>query len=121
MLTRNADLNMLTVHNPFYSSGKHGDDTVLQELFASLLSSGSIRIAISGHDHDLELQVHDKNADGKKELFIISGSASKKRSITAGPDAVYAASIYGFAELTLAPSGPSVSFFDENGNILYTY
>ena len=120
--SRSADMNILAVHYPPYSSGEHGDDETIKELFDSMFSSGIIDITVSGHEHDLELQEYDADSDNNKELFIISGSAAKLRSVDSSPNTVYSASVLGFAELLISSSDPSatiVSFINKEGIPIY--
>ena len=111
---------MIAMHKPFYTSGEHGDDALLIERFRDLLSDGLVEFVVSGHDHDMELQERDANADGAMERFAVSGSAAKLRSISPGPHTLFGASEYGFAELELSAAGATISFFGAGGELLYT-
>jgi acid phosphatase len=117
---RSAAYSVLALHHALYSSGIHGDSPELLALFAGSLGAGKIRIVLSGHDHDQELQERDADGDGILETFIVSGSAGKSRPVAGGPHTLFADAAYGFAELALRADGYTVSFFDAGGTLLYS-
>jgi len=55
-----------------------------------------------------------------KEIFIVSGSTSKTRSVGSGASTVFATSDYGFSELTISSSGRIISFIDSAGDLMFS-
>jgi acid phosphatase len=81
---RSAAYSVLALHHALYSSGIHGDSPELLALFAGSLGAGKIRVVLSGHDHDQELQERDADGDGIMETFAVSGAAGKSRPVAGG-------------------------------------
>jgi len=59
-LHTDAQWTIAVFHYPPYSSGKHGNTTLLQFLWAPFLERGGVDLVLTGHDHIYEhIYVHD--------------------------------------------------------------
>ena len=54
LVCSDSSWQVVYMHHPLYSSGKHGSDTDLRETLETVLIAGGTDIVLSGHDHDYE-------------------------------------------------------------------
>jgi hypothetical protein len=62
-------------HHPPYSSGEHGSNVWMRWPFEAWGADA----VLSGHDHDYERVMKDRNLDGKRMPYFISGLGGKSR------------------------------------------
>jgi hypothetical protein len=80
-------------HHPRFSSGEHGDDRRMVDLWTLLQQAGA-DITLVGHDHDYErfapmLADGTPDKNGIREFVVGTGGAPlRRRSPTPGPAAV---------------------------------
>lgn len=105
-----GEWRLAAAHHTLYSSGQHGQDKHdAGAMRAALLStfSGNLDLYLSGHDHDLE-----QFAGKTNPLFVVSGSASRKRPAEVKPVPKTFFSTYGFAVVDLTKSSGTVRLYD---------
>jgi hypothetical protein len=110
-----AHANLCTLaywHVPRFSSGAHGDSTLVQT-FWDLLYAGGADVVLNGHDHDYERfapQDPQANADAARGIreFVVGTGGRSHYPFPLGPHANTEArndSTYGVLKLTLHDSG----------------
>jgi acid phosphatase type 7 len=112
LATYQAACTLAYWHHPVFSSGEHGNDPQMQEIWQILYTYGA-DVVLNGHDHDYErfaLQTPDGEADpahGIREFIVGTGGASLRgfRSTPEPNSEVREHSTYGVLKLTLRPSG----------------
>ena len=68
------------LHHPLYSSGRHGSDTDLRETHESVLIEGGADIVFSGHDHNCERSTPQNGI----VHIVTGGGGAKLRGVGAG-------------------------------------
>jgi hypothetical protein len=123
-----ADLNahpaLCTVamwHHPRYSSGDHGDDKSMRDIFQALYEAGA-DVVLSGHDHDYE-RFAPQDADGRADpargirQFVV-GTGGRELYKWKHPDAnseVKNDETFGVLKLTLHTDGYDWEFVPVEG------
>ena len=64
------------LHHPLYSSGRHGSDTALRERLEPILVTGGADIVFAGHDHDYERSTPQHGI-----VHVVTGSGAKLTSV----------------------------------------
>jgi hypothetical protein len=102
-------------HHPRFSSGEHGNETDVRDLWA-ILDEHEADVVLAGHDHDYE-RFAPQDADGRANLngirsFVVGtgGRSLRSFSTTAANSQVRSSSSYGVLELTLDPTSYSWRF-----------
>lgn len=98
-------------HHPVYSSGFHGDSSLLKHYLKPMLQENKVDFYISGHDHDKEFI----ERDGVK--YVVSGAGSKTRKIKPGKHTVFSKDSLGFAHLLLTKDTALLKFIDSQGAV----
>jgi len=77
------------MHHPRFSSGSHGDDDDVQDLWATLADGGA-ELMLAGHDHDYE-RFAPMNANGEADaegmrMFVVGTGGTGFRSMGSSPN-----------------------------------
>ena len=96
-------------HHPLFSSGQHGNDPAMRDLWRALYDYGA-DVVVNGHDHNYE-QFHRQNPDGIADVngirqFVVGTGGTSLRTIgVIKPNsAVRDATAHGVLKLILRPS-----------------
>ncbi len=111
------------MHHPRFSSGHHGDNSALTDLWRALVEH-DVDVALAGHDHNYErLGPLDTNGDpsspGGVPSFVVGTGGTWLRPVGSprpGSEVVIDDS-HGVLILDLEPSGYSWQFVDTNGRV----
>jgi hypothetical protein len=102
-------------HHPRFSSGDHGNDTAVRDLWA-ILDEHEADLVLAGHDHDYE-RFAAQDADGRAKAngvrsFVVGtgGRSLRPFGSTVANSQVRSSSSYGVLELTLDPTAYSWRF-----------
>jgi hypothetical protein len=101
-----ATCTLAYFHKPLFSSGEHGNLSVMQDVWKILYANGA-DVVISGHDHDYErFAPQDPNgkaaANGIREFVVGTGGRSQRGFKTIRPNSeVRNSSTFGVIKLTL--------------------
>jgi hypothetical protein len=108
-------------HNPRYSSGEHGDDKSLGDIWKALYDAGA-EVVLSGHDHDYERfapQDADSKADPVRGLRqFVAGTGGRSLYKWRTPDAnseVRNNETFGVFKMTLHDDGYDWEFIPIEG------
>jgi hypothetical protein len=107
-------------HHPLFSSGPHGNNTRMKDLWQALYDFGA-DVVINGHDHDYERfapQEPNGKADpqGIREFVVGTGGASPYPFILIKPNSeVRRSYVYSVLKLTLHPTGYDWEFISTQG------
>lgn len=112
LATHRAACTLAYWHHPVFSSGDHGNDPHMQEIWQILYTFGA-DVVLNGHDHNYERfapQTPDGEADpahGIREFVVGTGGASLRafRSTPEPNSEVRERRTYGVLKLTLRPNG----------------
>jgi hypothetical protein len=111
-------------HHPRFSSGSHGNNTVVQPLWQALYDYGA-ELVLNGHDHDYERFAPQTpagvldNAKGIRQFVV--GTGGKEQGVFStirANSALRSNSSYGALKLTLKASGYDWQFAPISGNTL---
>jgi hypothetical protein len=111
---------IVMAHHPIYSNGPHGDHKVLIADWEPLLREHKAHLYLAGHDHDmqhLEFENHPTS-------FVLSGGGGadlynlKIEEMQRGP---YAAKVYGFSHLQIAPDKLTLLHLDPSGRMIHGF
>ena len=111
---------IVMAHHPIYSNGPHGDHKVLIADWEPLLREHKAHLYLAGHDHDmqhLEFESHPTS-------FVLSGGGGADlynlqiEEVRRGP---YAAKIYGFSHLQIAPDKLTLLHLDPAGRLIHGF
>jgi 3',5'-cyclic AMP phosphodiesterase CpdA len=117
---RSAPYLIIMGHHPIYSNGPHGDHKVLIAEWEPLLREHKAHLYLAGHDHDmqhLEFENHPTS-------FVLSGGGGadlynlKIEEAQRGP---YAAKVYGFTHLQIAPDKLTLFHLDQTGRVIHGF
>ena len=64
------------MHHPLYSSGRHGSDTELREALEPVLIAGGADVVLAGHDHNYERTTPQHGI-----VHIVTGAGAKLRRV----------------------------------------
>ncbi len=107
-------------HHPRFSSGEHGDDVRMGDLFRAA-DEGGVDVILNGHDHHYErfaLQDADGNADQAGVREFVVGTGGKNHYTATKPVAnseLIETATYGVLQLTLHPDAYDWQFLAEAG------
>jgi len=113
---------LATWHHPRFSSGDHGDHTMMAPMWKALQNAGA-ELVLSGHDHDLE-RFGPQDASGQADpkgiqQFIAGGGGKNLYSFgTVKANSEFRAKSYGVLKLTLASESYTWAFLSDTGAIL---
>lgn len=111
---------IVMAHHPIYSNGPHGDHATLIEEWEPLLREHKAHLYLAGHDHDMQ----HLEFDGHPTSFVLSGGGGadlyplKIEEAQRGP---YAAKVYGFSHLQIAPDRLTLSHLDASGHFIHGF
>ena len=108
-------------HHPRYSSGMHGNDSSMQEIWQVLLANG-VDIVLSGHDHDYERwqpmdDAGNVDPDGIVQFVVGTGGTALRSFSTTQPagSVVRNDSTHGILRLRLRASDYDWEFLPIDG------
>ncbi len=111
---------IVIAHHPIYSNGPHGDHKVLIADWEPLLREHKAHLYLAGHDHDMQ----HLEFDGHPTSFVMSGGGGadlytlKIDEAQRGP---YAAKVYGFSHLQIAPDKLTLLHMDQAGKVIHGF
>jgi hypothetical protein len=120
--TSDASCTLAYWHHPLFSSGSHGGDDSVRDLFAALYE-GDAEIVITGHDHNYErfapqdpVGTHDP-VKGIRQFVVGTGGTGNRGVDAPAPnsEARYTDSL-GILELSLYPEGYEWEYLAEAGS-----
>ncbi len=108
-------------HHPRYSSGEHGDDPSMRDIWQALYEGGA-DVVLSGHDHDYE-RFAPQDADGKADpvrgirQFVVGtgGRELYKWGKIEAASEVHNDETFGVLKMTLHPDGYDWEFIPVEG------
>jgi acid phosphatase type 7 len=108
-------------HHPVFSSGVHGNDPKMKDIWQTLYSAG-VDVIVNGHDHDYE-RFTPQNPEGKaepkrgiREFVVGTGGAELRDLATARPNSeVQNTATYGVIKFVLHPKSYSWEFIPIQG------
>jgi hypothetical protein len=120
--TSEASCTLAYWHHPLYSSGSHGGDSSVRDLFAALYEADA-EIVLNGHDHNYErfapqdpVGTHDPV--GGVRQFVVGTGGTGNRGVDApvpNSEARYNDS-FGILQLSLYPDGYEWEYLAEAGS-----
>ncbi|WP_035350514.1 metallophosphoesterase [Edaphobacter aggregans] len=111
---------IVMAHHPIYSNGPHGDHATLIAEWEPLLREHKAHLYLAGHDHDMQ----HLEFDGHPTSFVLSGGGGadlytlKIEEAQRGP---YAAKVYGFSHLQIAPDKLTLLHLDTSGHVIHGF
>lgn len=117
---RTAPYLIVMAHHPVYSNGPHGDHPVLIADWEPLLREHKVHLYLAGHDHDMQHLEFDSHPTS----FVLSGGGGadlytlKIEETQRGP---YAAKVYGFSHLQIAPDKLTLLHLDDAGRVIHGF
>ncbi|HMF53586.1 MAG TPA: metallophosphoesterase [Edaphobacter sp.] len=117
---RNTSYLIVMGHHPIYSNGPHGDHKTLIAEWEPLLREHKAHLYLAGHDHDMQ----HLEFEGHPTSFVMSGGGGadlynlKIEEAQRGP---YAAKVYGFSHLQVAPDKLTLLHMDQNGRTIHGF
>jgi tartrate-resistant acid phosphatase type 5 len=115
-----ARWKILYDHFPFYSNGKHGDNSGNIATLVAPLVCGKIDLVLSGHDHDKEHLLGQTGSCKFQQLIVGTGG---KSLYEVHPDkrTLFSASSYGFAWFSVEANKMKFEIMDTTGKVEYSY
>ena len=107
-------------HHPVFSNGPHGDTPTLVRDWEPLLRKHKVHLYLAGHDHDMQ----HLEFEGHPTSFALSGGGGSdlyKLKIEQEQRGPYAAKIYGFSHLEVAPAMLTMRHLDEAGRMIHGF
>ncbi len=111
-------------HHPLFSSGSHGNNTVVQPLFQALYDSGA-DLVLTGHDHDYERFAPQSasgaldNVRGIREFVVGTGGKEQRGFSTIRANSeLRSSTAYGALKLSLRATGYDWQFESIAGSSL---
>ena len=101
------------MHHPLYSSGKHGSHTSLREVLEPLLVEAGADVVFSGHDHDYE---RSKPQHGI--VHVVTGGAARLRSVGASEFTAVSKSELHFMLVEVAANSMAVKAINVDGAVI---
>lgn len=111
---------IVMAHHPIYSNGPHGDHKVLIAEWEPLLREHKAHLYLAGHDHDMQ----HLEFDGHPTSFVLSGGGGADLytlKIEEGQRGPYAAKVYGFSHLQIAPDKLTLLHLDPAGRVIHGF
>jgi acid phosphatase type 7 len=108
-------------HHPVFSSGTHGNDPTMKEIWKTLYAAG-VDVVVNGHDHNYErfaLQSPDGKADPQRGIreFVVGTGGAPLRGIDKpiANSEVHNATTFGVIKFVLQPNSYSWEFIPIQG------
>jgi hypothetical protein len=115
LTTSNARCTAVIVHRPRFSSGEHGDNTDMRDVW-QVLYDNNVDVAISGHDHNYE-RLAPMDADGRpdssrgvRQFVVGTGGAALRAPARIRPNSEILGVSWGVISFMLSDDGYSWSF-----------
>ncbi len=110
-----VDWRLAMFHHPPFSSGPHGSNQTLQEQWCPLLEDNGVDLVFCGHDHIYEHSLHG----GVHYVTLGTGGAPLyEPGGNPNPYSQFAISSLGFSRVEVTPEQLTVSFFDDESQML---
>jgi hypothetical protein len=107
-------------HHPLFSNGPHGDTPTLVRDWEPLLRKHKVHLYLAGHDHDMQ----HLEFDGHPTSFALSGGGGSDLytlKIAAAQRGPYAAKVYGFTDVEIAPDIMTVRHIGDDGRLIHAF
>lgn len=114
---KSADFTFVFFHHPPYSSGKHGSDVPLRELFGGIFKKYGVDAVINGHDHHYE-----RAEPGDGIVYVVSGGGGAElRNVGQSEWTKSTAKAYHFVAFTVTPNSWKAVVKTPDGRIIDTF
>ncbi len=97
--THNEPFTIVFFHHPVYSSGEHGNTTILQKIWAPLFERYGVDIVFNGHDH-----IYERSIVNNVTYIVTGGGGSPLYDIGWSIWTVYSEKTYHYCLLTVNSS-----------------
>jgi hypothetical protein len=97
--TNSQSFTIVFFHHPVYSSGNHGNATVLQKLWGPVFEHFQVDLVMNGHDHDYEHSIVNGIT-----YIVTGGGGAPLYDVGHSPWTVYAEKTYHYCLLTVNSS-----------------
>jgi hypothetical protein len=116
---RNTKCQLAYWHRPLFSSGEHGDNPDMRDIW-DLLQSYNVEIALTGHDHIYERFAPQnsnrlRSTTGLRQFIIGTGGAELYKFMTTSPNSESRVSANGVLQLRLHSDSYDWQFLDTFG------
>ena len=105
------------LHHPLYSSGKHGSDTDLRETLEPILVQGGSDVVFSGHDHHYERST----PQGGIVHVVTGGGGAKLRGVGVGEFTAVSESVSHFLLVEVVGDRMNVKAIDLDGAVIDSF
>ncbi len=97
--TQSQPFTVVFFHHPVYSSGEHGNTTLLQKMLAPVFERFDVDIVFNGHDHDYE-----RSRVNDIVYIVTGGGGAPLYDVGHSPWTVYSEKTYHYCLLTVNSS-----------------
>ena len=109
-----SEWQVVYLHHPLYSSGKHGSDTALRKRLEPVLVAGGADIVFAGHDHDYERTLPQHGI----VHVVTGGGGSRIRSVGTSDFTAVSEADHHFTLVSVADGAMRVTVFEADGEPL---
>ncbi len=102
---------IVSMHKPAYSSGSHGSDASVREIFVPVFREQGVHLVLAGHDHNYE---RTYKTDGV--VYVVSGGGGRgTRPVGSSVFTAFAARVAHFVYLVADPMSLTLHAIDATG------
>ena len=103
---------IVAFHHPPYSSGYHGNTTILR-IWSIIFQLTSVDIVFNGHDHDYE-----RIKIGSVNYIVTGGGGAPLRPVGKSKWTICSASTYHYCKISVSPSTLNFTSYSLDGSII---
>lgn len=104
-------------HHPVYSAAIRGGTPELIEILAPLFEKYKVQAYVCGHDHNLQ-HIHPEKSYVD---YFVSGAGSEVKDNPNFTKSNFAASVPGFADISIKGDSLILNFINKDGEVIYHY
>ena len=101
------------MHHPPYSSGKHGSDIHLRQVLEPILIEGGADIVFSGHDH-----YYERSTPQNGIVYVVTGGGSKVRPVESSYFTAVSESVLHFLLAEVVGNNMDIRTVNVDGNVI---
>ena len=104
------------MHHPMYSAGKHGSDIGLRETLEPVFATGGVDVVFAGHDHDYQRSFPQEGI-----VYVVTGGGSSTRPVGSADFSAVSESVLHFLHVRASGEQMNVEAVNVDGEAIDSF